>query len=241
MYNINAFPTDHLLEYYKWVGTNKNKAIALCTLNVDVSESLYPALYIFEVTLRNSINSSFVDYYGLDWHFQGLVKYKLESVRKKVAPKKSKFKKHYTSESALNCEIVATMNLFYWTNILDPINSHLWSEKGVKPIFSSNIGIDKSEIFIKANELRKLRNRIAHLKSIIQRNLRSNYEDCREILALLSKDALTWCDSKSRFLDVHPNDVIIKNDLLSPNLDLTPWMQFNKINEEQNNLRRTMQ
>ena len=40
MYNENAFPVGHLLEYHKWVGPDKNKAIALCTLNAVVSASL---------------------------------------------------------------------------------------------------------------------------------------------------------------------------------------------------------
>ena len=232
MYNINAFPAEHLLEYHEWVGTDKNKAIALCTLNVDLSEAFYPALNMFEVTLRNSINRSFVEHYGIDWIFQDIIKYQTINTRKSIAPKKSKFNTHLTSEQSRNTEVVPEMNLFYWTNILDPINSHLWEERGVKPIFRTSMDINNLVIFEKVNELRRLRNRIAHLKSIIQRNLLTEYDHCREIIGLLSQDALIWCDSKSRFLNIHPNDIIIENDFLSPKIDLTPWMQYREIYKE---------
>ena len=219
----NAFPVEHLKEYQNWVDPDKDKAVALCTLNVALSESLYPALNIFEVTLRDLVNQSLVEYYGIDWTFQGLVEYHFENQRRKIDPKESNYKKYNLSAKAINKLLVSNMSLYYWTNILDPINFQIW-EKDVKPIYNSEILVDKMEFFEKANTLRKLRNRIAHVKSIIQRNLRTEYDDCREILALLSKEALTWCDSRCRFWDVHPDGIIIKNDSLSPNVDLTPWM-----------------
>ena len=236
MYNQNAFPANHLLEYQKWVGTNRNKAIALCTLNVDVSEALYPTLNMFEITLRDSINRSFIDYYGINWHFQDLVKYHTKSHRKSVISTIIACKKNFVSEEVLNNNIVAEMNLYYWSNILDPINSHMWKKKGIKPIFHTRSRMNQFAIFREVNKLRKLRNRIAHLKSIIQRNLRSDYDNCRELIDWLSHDALTWCDSKSRFLNIHPNSKIIVNDFISPDLDLTPWMQFIKGDAEQNNI-----
>ena len=37
MYIENAFPLERLLIYQKWVGNDKNKAVALCTLDIAVS------------------------------------------------------------------------------------------------------------------------------------------------------------------------------------------------------------
>ena len=216
----NVFPDPLLIEYHKWVGPDKYKAVGLCTLNLVISESLYFALSMFEVTLRDSINQSLVEHYGIDWTFQGKVKYHSESIRMNVDPQRSTYKKYNLSENALNNKVVSDMNLHYWTNIIDPINSELWKEIGNKSVFN------KREIYRKADRLRKLRNRIAHLQSIVQSNLRRRYDDCREIIGLLSQDRLAWCDSNCRFLKVHPGGTIIENNLLSPNLDLTPWMQF---------------
>ena len=222
----NAFPPNHLREYYKWVDADKNKATALCTLNVVVSGSLYPALNMFEVTLRESINKSFVDYFGIDWSFQGIVRYHTKNLQRYTDPKASAYNHLKLSKTTVNSMVISDSNLFYWTNIIDPINSQLWEHEGVKSIFRPDTEINQVEIFNKINELRKLRNRIAHLKSIIQRNLLKYYNYCREILGLLSQDSLSWCDSNCNFWKIHPDDTIIKKGKLSPNFDITPWLQY---------------
>jgi len=49
-----------LSTYYNLFPTDKEKAIAYYRLNTQISESLYSLLSNLEITLRNSINNSFV-------------------------------------------------------------------------------------------------------------------------------------------------------------------------------------
>lgn len=226
MYLENAFPEKHLSEYHNWVGPDKNKAIALCSLNALVSASLVPALNIFEVTLRDAIDSSFSEHYGTDWIHQDLIKYRLQNQKINVNPKNFKLKKGEKFEVTLYSQVIAEMSLFYWTNILHPINNHLWEAKGVRPIFNFNEEVTKAEVFRMVNGVRFIRNRIAHHKSIVQQDLVTKYKNCLRIIGLLSADALLWCTANCNFGDVHPEGNVIKNDYLSPDLDLSPWMQF---------------
>ena len=224
MYIRDAFSSEKLLIYNKWVGSDKSKSVALCTLNMLVAESLYPAIHIFEDTLHDKINCSLNKHIGKNWCFHDRVKFTSNHERLAVNSKLAKLRKK-NSEKNANRLFVSEANLFYWTNILNPINKHLWN-KGIKEIFKSDTEVSQLYLFNKINQLRKLRNQIAHHNPIIDNDLEGQYDDCREILGMLSEDALNCCDLNSRFWGVHPRVQIIEDGILSPKVDLIPWMQF---------------
>ena len=224
----NTFSPEQLRDYHNWVGPNLDKATALCTLNIAVSESLYPAISIFELTLRDSINSSLINHFGIDWYRQDLVKFHSKNLRQVVFAEISKLKYNKISEHTLNRQFVTKMNLSYWTNFFDPINLQLWELNGIKSVFLKVEDVNYSVFFKKINQVKLLRNQISHQKTIIQNNLILRYRNCREVIGLMSNDALSWCDYFSRFWEVHPYDLIIENGTLSPKVDLTPWIQIEK-------------
>ena len=226
MISNNAFSSEHLDEYYNWVGPSQDKASALCSLNIAVSESLYPALNIFEVTLRDSINSSFTEHFGIDWFYQDLVKFHSKNFQREVIAQISKLPKNKFPAQNLNRQFVTKMGLSFWTIFFDPINLQLWDIKGLEPIFPKIKNVNYQDFFKKINQIKQLRNQVFHHKTIIQNNLILRYRNCREVIGLMSSDALSWCDYFSRFWDVHPIDLIIENGSLSPKVDLTPWIQI---------------
>ena len=232
MYIENVFPSEKLENYQKLVGGNKNKAIALCTLDIVISESLYPALHVFEVTLSDKINQRLAEHSGKNWCFATQIKYESINAQteKNLNFKLRKLKNEFQSEDIANGEFISDQNFFYWTNILNPINKHLWVDKngvgGIKRIFKSSGDIDQIMVFQKIIKLREIRNQIAHNKSIIHNNLIAHFQNCRKFLGMMSSDALDWCDKNCRFLEVHPNHPIMHKKVLSPYLDLDQWMQI---------------
>ena len=238
MYIENVFPSKKLENYQKLVGGNKNKAIALCTLDIVISESLYPALHVFEVTLSDKINQRLVEHSGKNWCFANQIKFESRDAQteKSIKLKLRKLKNKFQSEDIANSVFISNQNFFYWTNILNPINKHLWEDKngigGIKRIFKSSGVINQIMVFQKINKLRRIRNNIAHNKSIINYNLIAQYQNCRKFLGMMSSDALDWCDKNCRFFDVHPDYRIVHNELLSPNLDLDQWMQIREADDK---------
>ena len=225
MYFKNSFPPNHLVEYHKWVNNDSTNANALCTLNVALSKALYPALNMLEITLRDTINNNFIKRFDIDWNFKGLVKYHSENLRKTHEPKISSNIKGKFSKESINRKVVINSNLYYWANIIDPINSKLWSKQAITQVFKSTPDLYLVNISVKVHELRKLRNRIAHYRSIVQRNLLENYDNCREILGLISQESLRWCDANCDFWEIHPRLDIIESGKISPNFNLISWLQ----------------
>ena len=153
-----------------------------------------------------------------------------------VKSKLRRFKNKFQTEDIANSEFVSDENFFYWSNIVNPINEHLWEDKngigGVNKIFQSEEEIHQIKIFEKIDNLRMIRNGIAHNKSIINNNLITQYQDCRKILGMMSKDALDWCDKNCRFLDVHPKYDIISAGALSSKVDIERWIQTKVVRDE---------
>ena len=214
MYIENAYSAERLSIYQNWVRGDKNKAIALCNLNMVIAESFYPVLHIFEDTLKDKINRSLIKHIGKNWCFHNRVKFAskfdLENVNSKLANPRNK----NNSENSANNLFITNANFFYWTNILNPINQPLW-EKGLKQIFKSENTTSQIDIFDKINLLRKLRNQISHHRPIIQYDLATRYKNSRKILGMLSRDALECCDLNSRFWDVHPRIQIIQRNFVT--------------------------
>ena len=63
----HALSVDRFGRYLGWSGGNRDKAIALYTLNTRLSEALYPALQTLEVTLRNRIHDVMSEEFGDRW------------------------------------------------------------------------------------------------------------------------------------------------------------------------------
>lgn len=77
----SALSHERFARYREWAEENRDRALALCALNTQVSESLYTPLQMLEVSLRNRIYSALSDAKHESWFEEdGFLEY-IESAR----------------------------------------------------------------------------------------------------------------------------------------------------------------
>lgn len=207
----NALSTERLGKYISWASGDDNRALELYALNVAISEAFYTSLHILEITLRNSIHDAITRSYGEDWFSNRdniLDAYQI----KKIAEATSKFK-----NPPSDGQIVAELTFGFWTSMFGRSKYLLWG-RCFHQIFDAGEPVKRKQVATRFDQVRKLRNRIAHHEPIIQKDLEIIHTEIRELIGWLSVDALTWCDSYCRFSQVHPNQQIIIGNLRNPRL-----------------------
>ena len=218
----NIVPNERLAIFHKWAGPNPKDAFALYRLNLAISESFYTPLSILEVTMRNSINKRMI----IDYHEKWITDDEIivvESQREMVEYCKKKILERQNNSTVENSQFVSNLNLAFWTSMFVRKNEELW-RKRLYRIFDADNPINRKYIFKLTTKIRLLRNRISHHKIIIHHDLESDYKNCLKLIGWMSKDALDWCKSQSRFYEVHPGkQIIIDGKFLNPEIDLTEY------------------
>ncbi|PRZ02251.1 Abi family protein [Marinilabilia salmonicolor] len=113
-----VFSTQRMEKYFKRYPDNEFKAIEHYHLNIELSESFYSVLSIFEVALRNSLNRELTGYFGTkDWYL------KIESVPglKNLKNSINTAKKHIANrdENISANKVVAELTLGFWVRLLN--------------------------------------------------------------------------------------------------------------------------
>jgi hypothetical protein len=79
-----AFSLERFARYVTWAGGDREYALALYTLNTQVSEALYIALQTLEVSLRNRIHHVMMAAHGERWfEISGLIKTRHQAVSRR--------------------------------------------------------------------------------------------------------------------------------------------------------------
>ena len=191
--------------YLKWADGDNHRAVALYTMNCQISESLYTTLHMLEIALRNRIHIVASDLpigdQGVPWferaEFQRGSEYKLLSKAKSDLCRKGK-----------PCEperIVAALTFAYWTGLLGKHNENLW-QRGLHRIAhrADGKGLTRKTFSEPLDQIRRLRNRIAHYEPIIHLDLPKRHDEIMQLTGWLSRPAAAWCRRHCRFSSVYP-------------------------------------
>ena len=213
--------------YRKWTSNELQNTLDLYSLNLKISSSFYASLNNLEVVIRNSVNDQMVFAWGVDWLSRSEITID-ELQQKRIKEAVFHLKDNSISDDENNFQIVSNLSFGFWTTLFSPKNHILWGEH-LHKIFKSKQPIQRKDISLSLNELRILRNKIAHYETILYLDLENLYHKCRKLIGLISPITLEWSDSLSDFPEVHPGIPIIVNDRVNPDLDLSSY-RFEKIN-----------
>lgn len=207
----DAISAERLATYRVWAQQIEEDALALYALNIAVSEAFYTSLHMLEITLRNSVHDRMLAVFGSGW-FNDPTVITDAFQQRKVAETYGKF-----GGQASDGQIVAELTFGFWTALFAPKNNQLWGQI-LRPIFSAPV--QRKAISKRLNDIRRLRNRIAHHEPIIQQDLLQLHQEIMELTGWMSTDALAWCNQRCRFNAIHPGLPIIIGNLKNPNLVL---------------------
>ncbi len=134
--------------------------------NIKVSESFYPLLDFFEISLRNRINNVFIDDYGEDWLLDNdFFDVDTQRAVSEVQERLSKKKKY-----PVNHRLVAELNFGFWSNLFNKKYHVVWQQNKRIPRAFINAKLDIKTINKELEILRNFRNRVFHFETIYNHN-----------------------------------------------------------------------
>ncbi len=166
-------------------------------LNIKVSQSLYPALSIVEIHLRNAIDTMMQTLFSKTWLEDELQNNKIlyEYDYKKLQKAYSTLKTKYRKGSITHGKLVSELTFGFWVNLCSKkYNPKIWTKKGTFKGVFVNYKRDKKEeiheISEKLNKIKKLRNRVFHYEPILYKKEKFGeiYNIICEIIAYLPQD-----------------------------------------------------
>ena len=179
---------------------DKEKALALYSWNIELSQSLYPALQVLEIALRNSLHQAIGMCYDTDYWFE--LDFLHEREHKQILKTKGDLAKEKMQIEP--CRIVSGLSFGFWTSLFDVRYEHhqvLWP-KLLKPVFPCLVKSQRTRAFLsrELNRIRFLRNRIFHYEPIWHwKNLTEQHQSILLLIAGVSPSAVNYLASLDTF------------------------------------------
>jgi hypothetical protein len=170
-------------------------ALVLYAWNAQVSAALLAPLHICEVVVRNAVSDALETVYGARWPWSPGFEQSLSDPKIGYSPRRDlqNVRRHQTSTGKVIPELkfVFWQKLFTSRHDLRVWNTHLMRVlPNLDP--AEPIGQLRSEIYNNLEEIRKLRNRIAHHEPIFRRNLPEDLQKIVDLIELRCKVTAFW-------------------------------------------------
>ena len=207
---------ERLGTYLDAAGDDRERAIRFHAWNTAVSAAFYGPLQGLEVALRNAMHRQLAERYGPAWYDNpdtGLDKGTLDRV---VAARSELARAGYGNEAS---RIVAALSFGFWVSLTGPggrlesgrkanYEMTLW-RPALRRAFPHRETLTRKQAHHPLNDLRALRNRIAHHEPIFARDLAGDHKRILDVAGWIPPGLRTWIEYHSRVLDLIalPKDV----------------------------------
>jgi hypothetical protein len=184
---------ERLRPYLSLAKGERQRAIKLYERNTSLSQSLYGVLQGLEVTVRNAFHSTLS---------KSLKDPKWYDSWQLAAPQLDQLRR---AKSSLAREskpldpgrIVAELSFGFWTGLTGPGYAALWNGHLVKAF--PNRTLQRVTAHQRLDEIRKLRNRVAHHEPILSRPLQKDFNRILDTVAWICPVTSRWLRSNSDF------------------------------------------
>lgn len=203
-----------LKTYLDKSNNNLKRALILYEINISYSSELYKLLSILEISLRNHINRRCIKLFGDDWmtnikygiHFK-MMEITLKTTSATEKTRKGTGKIFSIQEDIIDDTIkrldedhkpidsdnlVSNVVFGFWTNLFNRAYENILWDKSLTNIFNNQFG--RKEIEHILNELRQLRNRIAHHECIMNAKYKpqKHYKKIINLLEAIDPKLSNW-------------------------------------------------
>jgi len=188
---------DRLNRYYKLANCNFKKAVVLYQKDLEYCQKMYKALNLFEIILRNAINTQFIQDFEEIWFSNKKINF---SSRQLEVINKVKLKLMENDRSIINSNMVTRMTFGFWCNLFNPIHDKFLWRPSLYKIFKNVKKSPKRSVARRYLEsLREIRNRISHCECIIHYPVKKYYNNLIEFLDWIDGDVAEWVKNEVNF------------------------------------------
>jgi hypothetical protein len=199
-----VFSTDRMQKYLDRHPSDQNKALIHYQANIRLSESFYPLLSVFEVSLRNSLNRELTKLFGTpDWYLNIAARPDLRELRKEINTAQSHITRR--EEIITGPKVVAELTLGFWIRILNvEYERILWKSLRKAFPFLPKVDRQRHTVSVPLNNIRNFRNRVYHNEPIAWNfnALEAVHTDLISVLGWLNNELPNYAHSVSRFNSV---------------------------------------
>lgn len=172
-----------------------NGALALYAWNAQVSAALMAPLHVCEVVIRNAVGDALTAVYGQDWPWSPVFATSLPQPAQGYSARGDLHKVRAVQPTT--GKVIPELKFVFWqTMFTSRFDDRIWDPhlRTVMPHLdtSSTVPQLRALIYGELDQLRKLRNRIAHHEPIFRRNLTDDFQKMRDLIALRCPITSAW-------------------------------------------------
>jgi hypothetical protein len=188
-----SLSVERMKPYMVLASDDKRLALKLYEWNTGLSESFYGLLQGLEVALRNSMHSVMCTAYGReDWYeVCPLNESHKETIRK------AKARILGDKKVLIPGKVVSELTFGFWVVLTSPPYAQSLWDKTLHKAFTRNLG--RKSLYKRLDKIRKLRNRVAHHESILDRNLKDDFSIIVETVHWICPVTAGWLKAKNSF------------------------------------------
>jgi hypothetical protein len=200
----NALSAARMATYEAAAGVTRNDdpaALELYAWNAQVSAALLAPLHICEVVIRNSVADALESVYGASWPWSSVFELSLPAPGIGYSPRRDlqNVSQHQTSTG----KIIPELKFVFWQKMFTSRHdSRVWTPHMMHVLPNldpaKSVGQLRFEIYNSLEEIRKLRNRIAHHEPIFTRNLSDDLQGIVDLIELRCKVTADWMMSNQQ-------------------------------------------
>jgi hypothetical protein len=203
---------ERMQPYMLLADDDRRLALKLYEWNTGLSESFYGLLQGLEVALRNAMHSVMSNAYGRqDWYESCPL-----SEPHKETIRKAKARILGDKKVLIPGKVVSELTFGFWVVLTSPPYAQSLWDKFLHEAFVKKLG--RKAIHKRLDKIRKLRNRVAHHESILDRNLKDDFSLIVQTVHWICPVTAEWLKANNSFHFRYAqkpcgnSDAIVKSD-----------------------------
>jgi Abi-like protein len=197
-----SLSTERLSYYVEKCDGDLETAIRMYQLNTKLASNFYIPLQGIEIAVRNEINGQLRAQFGEDWHDLSTIRLEprhQDDVRSAVR-EATEIADDGTEVLPTNGQVVAALRFGFWVGILGPRNENeIWRKALYKGFPHRSRGQQRKVVHGVLNQIRQLRNLVAHHRRILHRDLVSDHDSILEVASWVCPHVHEWIKAHSLF------------------------------------------
>lgn len=199
----HAFSSARIAPYLNASDRDSRRAAATYYWNARLGQSLWWPLHVLEVLVRNSLCRALSDKYGVDWlsspKFLTHLHLEADSALVQAKRRMARWRAGFSMEW-----IIPDLSFGFWVSLLSQ-RYHVpfgWHRRLPLAFPAAPAGASPGKVHQTLDEIRLLRNRIAHNEPIYYKDLLRYYTNILYLIGWMSPPMKNWVNDTSDFLVV---------------------------------------
>ena len=181
------------------------EALNLYAWNADVSGALLIPLHVCEVAIRNAVSTAIENVYGDRWPWSSGFERSLPNPTRGFSPKKDLINARLNQRTT--GKVIPELKFAFWQSIFTSRHDQrFWNPylTDLFPNMNTSVSIQdrRKLIYDELEQIRRLRNRIAHHEPIFTRNLSDDYQKILSLVSYRCTTTATWLDEHQRATEI---------------------------------------